>query len=103
MQQGEMMQREKPGPSKEHLEDHIYTVTGTSVICKNISGGQIENFREGWARNIFTSGKTVHYYKRVGFASAKSACLLSTAEVRWLYGRGNYPECKRCAKLILGG
>jgi hypothetical protein len=97
MQQGEMMQKEKEGISKNQLEAAI----GKPVTY--VSGGQIENFREGWARNIFTSGKTAHYYKRVGFASAKSACLLSTAEVRWLYGTGNYPECKRCAKLILGG
>lgn len=92
-----MTQKEKQGISKSQLEAAI----GKPVTY--VSGGMIENFRDGWAQNIFANGKTAHYYKRVGFDIAKSACLLSTAEVRWLYGAGDYPECKRCAKLILGG
>lgn len=91
-----MIQKEKEGISKSQLEAAI----GKPVTY--VSGGMIEGFREGWAHNIFGSGRVAHHYKRVDFATIRSACLLSTAETRWMYGRGNYPQCKRCLKIVEG-
>lgn len=64
-----------------------------------VSGGQIENFREGWAKHVFSSGgPIVHYFRRDGFDAALSLCR-TLAPVRWLYGPGNIPKCKRCVSV----
>lgn len=60
------------------------------------SGGQIENFREGWALNIM-GGDTAHYYRRNRFDNAVALCG-KWVEVRWIYGPGNYPHCKSCER-----
>lgn len=90
------IQKEKEGTSKSQLEAAV----GKPVTY--VSGGMIENFRGGWATDIFGNGSVAHYYKRVNFDTTKSVCLLSTADARWMYGRGNYPQCKRCRKIVEG-
>ncbi len=62
------------------------------------SGGQIENFRRGWAKYIMGSpGKVGHFYERDGFDMAHSLCgHHRDVQVRWLYGIGNIPECQHC-------
>lgn len=84
-------QREKPGPSIDQVESRL----GQRPVY--LGGGQIENFREGWAQNIM-GGDKVHFYKRAGFVDALSLCG-NAANVRWLYGGGNYPKCKTCLRI----
>ena len=83
------MQREKPNATL----DTMRSMNGALVI-----GTMIENFREGWAKDVFR-GRKVHYWKREGFDTADSRCSL-TAKVRWLYGEGNFPRCKRCMRSV---
>lgn len=63
------------------------------------SGGQIENFRRGWAKFIMGSSRSSvgHFYERDGFDRAHSLCgHHQDVPVRWLYGIGNIPECQHC-------
>lgn len=85
------MQTEKTAPSIDELEATL----GSRPMYA--SGGQIENFREGWAHNIMGSGHTAHYYKRNRFDNAVALCG-KWVEVRWVYGPGNYPRCKSCQR-----
>jgi len=90
-------QREKPGLTKERLEKGF----GHEISDETLfSGGMIENFRKGWAMPVF-SGEKGHYFKRhlLNIAYAKSACGIIVG-VRQLYGIGNFPKCKRCARTI---
>ena len=91
-----MPQRERPGFSVEQIE-------ATFQIPHNpenkVSGGRIESFREGWALPMFGGGKT-HYYTRSELNDiATSKCGVVTP-VRKLFGEGNFPRCKRCAKTV---
>ena len=63
-----------------------------------VSGGQIENFRRGWARAIDSSGDHAHFFIRDRFDGARALCGFE-ASARWLYGAGNYPQCSRCRKV----
>ena len=87
-------QREKPGISPQELG----ALTGRDPAGIRVSGGQFENFREGWAK--YTMGKTekVHYFVRIGFDEARSFCG-NIAPVRWLYGPGNYERCSNCQRM----
>jgi hypothetical protein len=89
-------QREKPGITPEQLNVTFGRPADTPGTL--VSGGQIENFREGWALHILSSSKKAHWYVRDRFDEAVSLCKVS-APVRWLYGRGNWPTCKRCMAL----
>lgn len=84
-------QREKPGATPEQFE----ALTGQRPLY--LSGGQIEHFRKGWAKNIDPSrdSSVAHYYRRGHFDQGVSLCG-EVAAVRWLYGAGNYPRCRRC-------
>lgn len=86
------MQTEKPAPSLDELEAAL------GARPEYASGGQIENFREGWGHNIMGSGNTAHYYRRNGFDNAVAFCG-KWVEVRWVYGAGNYPHCRICQKI----
>lgn len=91
-------QREKDAPTLEQFE----VTLGIEPHPDNrMSGGMIEHFREGWALHIMgpTPARVAHWFARDGFGSAESLCKLS-APVRWLYGRGNYPCCKRCVRAL---
>lgn len=68
-------------------------------------GGQIENFRKGWAMNIWGGSGRVHYWTRISIEHVKSTCgLVETAH--WtdcngkkhsrLHGGGDFHKCKRC-------
>jgi hypothetical protein len=67
-------------------------------------GGQIENFRMGWAMNIW-SGSRVHFWKRISIEHVRSVCGL-VEEAHWtdchgkkhprLHGGGDFPKCRRC-------
>lgn len=85
------MQKEKPAPTIDQLEATL------GQRPTYASGGQIENFREGWAHNIMGSGQISHYYRRNSFDIAVAACG-KFVEVRWIYGAGNYPKCKTCQR-----
>lgn len=88
------MQREKPGVTMEQFE----ATFGQRPVYA--SGGQIENFREGWAHNIMGSGQIAHYYMRMaGFDKVVTKCGGRPVKVRWIYGAGNYPKCKTCQKM----
>lgn len=86
-------QREKPGITSDQLEAAV------GVRPTYLSGGQIENFREGWAHHIFGSGQKAHYFRRNSFDNAVALCS-KWAPVRWIYGAGNYPRCKTCEKAL---
>lgn len=88
-------QTEKPGVTPESLAATLGFASAEGVRC---SGGQIENFREGWAKKIMPFGsKCAHFFRRDGFAGATALCgVVSSA--RWLYGEGNYPRCSNCKK-----
>jgi hypothetical protein len=96
-----MAQREKPAPTVEQLEVTLGITPGSGTL---LSGGQIENFREGWAQKIMPAGGVAHYFKRdpENIAMATASCGV-IAQVRWLYGRGNFPCCQRCARKIRKG
>lgn len=87
-------QREKPGTTPEQLAKTLGRDSAEGVI---VSGGQIENFREGWAVDIWSSGNRAHFFKRSFFniGNAYSKCGIFV-EVRGLYGEGNHDRCKRC-------
>ncbi len=85
-------QQEKPTFSKEELESTLGIPHSEATLW---GGGQIENSRDGWAMNIMSDGNRAHHFKRDGFDKAKAVCGVE-APIRWLYGEGNYPRCKRC-------
>lgn len=87
-------QREKWAPSVEEFG----AMTGMPTEGTVLSGGMIENFREGWAVNILSFGKA-HYFKRDCFDKVVAACG-ATAEVRWMYGEGNHSRCKNCQRKV---
>lgn len=63
------------------------------------SGSQIENFREGWAMDIMRDsrpGKAHYFRRRIDDLSLAVAKCSTVAQVRWLYGPGNYDKCGRC-------
>jgi len=86
-------QTEKPGVSPQSL---AVTLGVDSADGLRVSGGMIENFREGWAVRIMPPGShRAHFFERDGFAGATALCgVVSSA--RWLYGQGNYQRCSRC-------
>lgn len=61
-----------------------------------VGGGQIENFREGWALYLETGHGVAHYFRRTSFDSARALCGYSIDQVRWLYGAGNFEKCSKC-------
>lgn len=92
-------QSEKPGIlSKRRMAE--LKQSGSPDIY---SGGQIENFREGWAVDIMNFGRVpkAHYFKRseINIAFADALCNPSVVSlVRWLYGEGNHQRCKNCER-----
>jgi hypothetical protein len=70
-----------------------------------VSGGQIQNFREGWAFPIMAGRKArAHHFERStlpgwDFMMADALCGYSWP-IRGLYGAGNKERCKRCAALL---
>lgn len=62
------------------------------------SGQMIENFRYGWAKQIFGGDKS-HHWVRDGFDGVLSLCKI-VASVRSMYGEGNYPRCKTCVRIL---
>lgn len=89
-----MVQREKPAITAYQLAAAV----GRPPDSVTISGGMIENFREGWAINAMSFGKA-HYYRRNRFDNAVALCG-KWVEVRWVYGEGNFPRCKTCEKSL---
>lgn len=92
-------QREKPGITIEQLNVTFGRPADAGGYC---SGGQIENFREGWALHIMgpTPATKAHWFTRKDFETASALCGRPDAPVRWLYGRGNFPCCQRCVKKL---
>lgn len=90
-----MAQREKPGTNV----DELCATLGVSREGALVSGGMIEDFREGWAMYVFGNGKVAHYFTRdtQNISQVISACGYG-APVRWMYGRGNIPKCRHCQR-----
>lgn len=82
-------QVEKPGVTPEWFEKNL----GERPAM--LSGGMIQNFREGWAHDIFSKSSRSHYFRRDGLKGASSICG-QEADVRHLYGAGTWPHCQRC-------
>lgn len=91
-------QREKPGGITPAQLGAMVGIDPANII---MSGTQIENFREGWAHPIMRESRVAHYFTRSlsNIGRANSKCGLD-AEVRWLYGRGNWAFCRRCKQRI---
>jgi len=84
-------------PQREkHSATEVAGLMGKTLADGHFSGGQIENFRSGWAKYIRSPGGRVHYFERRGFDGAEALCGAVYAEVRWLYGPGNIPHCEHC-------
>lgn len=92
-----MTQHEKPGINPRQLCVSLGLAPDTPV---RVSGGMIENFREGWAVDIMSSGRRAHFFKRDEFLTSTALCGVG-GKVRWLYGEGNYPRCSRCDGRVL--
>lgn len=92
------VQREKPGITPEQLAKTFGKDNADGAI---VSGGQIENFREGWALEVMGAHEKAHYYIRdkASIERAKSLCGV-VVKVRWLYGAGNFGRCARCDKAL---
>ena len=88
-------QSEKRGVTADQFEASVGVRPG------RLSGGQFENFRQGWAIHIMPGMDRAHYFKRAGFDMARAACGVEKS-IRWLYGGGNYQRCKRCEKIARG-
>lgn len=86
-----IVQTEKPMFSLDELESAL----GQRPIYA--SGGQIENFRRGWGHDIMARSEAAHYYRRNGFDGVIGLCG-RLAQVRWVYGAGNYPHCRACQR-----
>lgn len=93
-----MTQTEKPGVTPEQLVVCFGHAPG-SVPLPKVSGGQFENFRKGWAHAVFANSLASHWFVRDGFDKARALCG-AQAQVRWLYGPGNYPRCGNCIKTM---
>lgn len=61
------------------------------------SGGRLQNFREGWALPQGHFGKA-HYFTRRELDLARSICERLEGPAGGLFGAGNFPRCKTCAK-----
>ena len=92
------VQREKPGASPDELCATLRMPPESSKTAK-VSGGQIQNFRKGWAIEIMPVGTRAHWFTRVDFGMADALCG-QVATVRWLYGQGNFPRCQRCTTVM---
>lgn len=85
--------RERPGaPTPEQLA----AMVGHSPEGVIVSGGKLEAFREGWAKDIFGNGERAHYFVRNDLDQFVLARCGYETHVGTLYGAGNYPLCKRC-------
>jgi hypothetical protein len=91
-------QREKP-EGVAAIERFKAAVPAASAPGAKVSGAQFENFRRGWAHPgmLASPSGCAHYFKRYGFDRAMAACGL-VVDVRWLFGQGSYPRCKRCQR-----
>lgn len=92
-------QREKPGvPTVDELKVMFKLPPGTKGYA---SGGQYENFQEGWAKAIWSNSIHGHYYKRMAsnIGNVKSLCGL-TVPVKNMYGIGSYLKCQHCLRML---
>lgn len=89
-------QHEKPGVSVPDLLHKMKLAANTEVL---VSGGQFVNFRRGWAHQVMSSSKVAHWFVRDGFDQTESLCG-QQANVRWMYGPGNYPRCQHCIRVM---
>lgn len=64
-----------------------------------VSGGQIENFRSGWAKDVMRVGSKVHFFKRDGFDKGKALCGF-VGDVRWLFDPGDHDKCYYCRRRL---
>jgi len=63
-----------------------------------MTGGQLQNFKEGWAAPIGNFGPA-HYYIRHGAGDAVASCRSDLVViVRYLYAIGSWHTCKRCLR-----
>jgi hypothetical protein len=88
-------QREKPSMSPAELDAALGRPPSDTT---KVSGGAIENFREGWAVHALGASATAHYFLRDGFDKAVALCRFSVP-VRWLFGEGNFNRCHHCRRL----
>lgn len=90
-----LTQREKPGITPQQLNACMGLPIDSATL---VSGGQFENFREGWAHYIMGDCLRSHYFIRGDFQKARPVCGGRARLVRWLYGPGNYKRCLLCAQ-----
>jgi hypothetical protein len=92
-------QREKPGmPTVEELKACFKLPPGTEVYA---TGGQFENFREGWAYFVFSLGMKGHYFSinKENSCEAISLCKFKV-DPEYLYGIGSFPKCQHCLRML---
>lgn len=86
----------KPGMTLAQVKETFKLPEEAQVL---MSGGQFENFRRGWAREVMADSNSAHWFERTDFREAKALCTYE-APVRWLYGPGNYPRCGNCVRIM---
>jgi len=92
-------QREKPGmPTVEELKARFKLPPETKGYA---SGGQFENFNEGWAFAIFRRCDNGHYFKRrlINIEEVKSLCG-HIVPAKNMYGIGSFPKCRHCLRML---
>lgn len=83
--------REKPRPASAEAWLAIQKAKAGGGL---ISGGQLEEFRYGWALPILGGARKAHFFTLAGDV-VESDCGI-VWEPKLLYGPGNFPRCKRC-------
>lgn len=90
------MQTEKPSISAAELAS-LFRMPVDGIKA---GGGQIQNFRRGWALSVLRPRTDVaHWFERDAFDQADALCGV-TASVRWLYGQGNFTRCQHCIRIM---
>ena len=93
-------QTEKPGITPAELCAAV-GLSATVVAGTKVSSGPFAHFKKGWAVNLMADpGHSAHWFSRTGAADAARALCSHAADVRWLYGPGNYNRCQNCIRVM---
>lgn len=65
-----------------------------------VSGGQLVNFREGWAVRIIQWSSVAHYFVLGDYEHAYAKCGKVDASVAALYGPGDFDRCRICERVL---
>lgn len=64
-----------------------------------VSGAQIHDFRQGWAKLAMAESDVAHHFRRMTFDRVIARCGFK-GEVRWLFGQGSFKRCRLCQRSV---